>query len=99
MHRDKHKRRVLIVEDRPPDVRLTKRALKKAGYDTAVIGKWHLGLGRPGVKTDWNGAVKPGPLEIGFDYSFLLPSTNDRVPCVYLENHQLKKIRFRVVVC
>jgi len=73
----------------PTDVLTLPKLFKKAGYDTAVIGKWHLGLGRPGVKTDWNGAVKPGPLEIGFDYSFLLPSTNDRVPCVYLENHHV----------
>ena len=62
---------------------------KDVGYQTAVIGKWHLGLGQKNVKTDWNGEVKPGPLEIGFDYSFLLPNTNDRVPCVYLENHQV----------
>ncbi len=63
---------------------------KKAGYHTAVIGKWHLGLG-PGGKdgSDWNGEVKPGPLEIGFDYSFLIPSTNDRVPSVYLRNHRV----------
>jgi len=59
---------------------------KKAGYQTAVVGKWHLGLGEKGVKTDWNGVVKPGPRQIGFDYSFLLPSTNDRVPCVFLHN-------------
>ena len=62
---------------------------KQAGYTTAVIGKWHLGLGQKGTPTDWNGDVKPGPLEIGFDYCFLLPSTNDRVPCVYLENHRV----------
>jgi len=60
---------------------------RKAGYETAVVGKWHLGIGDG--STDWNGEVKPGPLEIGFDYSFLLPSTNDRVPCVYLENHRV----------
>ena len=64
---------------------------RKAGYHTAVIGKWHLGIG-PGKEkggADWNGEVKPGPLEIGFDYSFLVPSTNDRVPCVYLRNHRV----------
>lgn len=63
--------------------------LKKAGYQTAVIGKWHLGIGDGKTPVDWNGEVKPGPLEIGFDYSFLLPSTNDRVPCVYVENHRV----------
>jgi len=73
----------------PTDVLTLPGLFRKAGYDTAVIGKWHLGLGKKGTPTDWNGDVKPGPLEIGFDYSFLLPSTNDRVPCVYLENHRV----------
>jgi len=62
---------------------------KRAGYHTAVIGKWHLGLGDGETAVDWNADVKPGPLEVGFDYSYLLPSTNDRVPCVYVENHRV----------
>jgi len=65
--------------------------LKKAGYKTAVIGKWHLGLGGPGGP-NWNGELKPGPREIGFDYNFLLPTTNDRVPQVYVENHRVKNL-------
>lgn len=63
------------------------KMLGKAGYKSAVVGKWHLGLGNGNV--DWNGTVSPGPLEIGFDYSFLLPATGDRVPTVYLENHEV----------
>lgn len=65
--------------------------LKRAGYATAVIGKWHLGLG--GAKgPDWNGELKPGPLEIGFDTCFLLPTTNDRVPQVYVHDHRVPNL-------
>ena len=62
--------------------------LKRSGYATAVIGKWHLGLGDPAP--EWNGELKPGPLEIGFDHCFLLPTTNDRVPQVYVEDRRVK---------
>lgn len=62
--------------------------LKRAGYTTAVIGKWHLGLGNASGP-DWNGQLKPGPLEIGFDTCFLLPTTNDRVPQVYVKDHRV----------
>jgi arylsulfatase A-like enzyme len=72
-----------------PDMYTLPQLFKDAGYRTAIVGKWHLGIGDGTTAVDWNADVKPGPLEVGFDYSFLLPSTNDRVPCVYLENHRV----------
>jgi len=72
----------------PPDTVTLPDLLKTAGYQTAVVGKWHLGLGGK-EGPDWNGELKPGPGEIGFDHHFLLPTTNDRVPQVYVENHRV----------
>ena len=62
--------------------------MKNAGYFTGVVGKWHLGLGS-GTGADWNGEIKPGPMDIGFDYNFLIPATGDRVPCVFVENRRV----------
>lgn len=60
--------------------------MKSAGYRTGVIGKWHLGLGAGEEPTDWNKHVSPGPKEVGFDHSFIMAATADRVPCVFLRN-------------
>lgn len=72
----------------PTDKQTLPKMLQQAGYRTGAVGKWHLGLG-PQAGPNWNGEIKPGPREIGFDYSFLLPATGDRVPCVYVENQRV----------
>lgn len=59
---------------------------KSAGYSTAAFGKWHLGLGDRTGEQDWNAPLSPALADIGFDYSYIMAATADRVPCVYIEN-------------
>lgn len=72
----------------PPGAATLPAMLQSVGYETAVIGKWHLGLGGP-KGPDWNAEISPGPLDIGFSHCFLLPTTNDRVPQVYLQDRRV----------
>ncbi|TXH23217.1 MAG: arylsulfatase [Chitinophagaceae bacterium] len=72
----------------PTDKTTLPKVFKSAGYQTAIVGKWHLGLGTT-LEKNWNGEIKPGPNEVGFDYSFIFPATADRVPTVFVENHHV----------
>jgi arylsulfatase A-like enzyme len=74
----------LIIEPGRPTL---PSAMRAAGYATGVVGKWHLGLGRGDI--DWNRDITPGPLDLGFDYAFLIPATGDRVPTVFVENRRV----------
>lgn len=65
------------------------KMLQEAGYTTAAVGKWHLGLSDKQGNQNWNGLLTPGPKEIGFDYSYIMAATGDRVPCVYIENQRV----------
>ncbi|MBN2301583.1 MAG: arylsulfatase [Lentisphaerae bacterium] len=70
-----------------PDNHTLPGMLRKAGYSTGVVGKWHLGLGKDDI--NWNREISLTPNDVGFDYSFIMAATNDRVPCVYLENRKV----------
>ena len=71
--------------------------LKKHGYQTAAIGKWHLGYGTDDGslkwRTDYTAELSPGPLDIGFDYHFGVPSNHGDLTGVYVENRFVYGLR------
>ncbi|MDC1106052.1 arylsulfatase [Prolixibacteraceae bacterium] len=84
----KNKRAQILAGDAPLLIDTTwttlPKMLQQQGYHTSVIGKWHLGLGDGSV--NWNKEVTPGPRAVGFNDEYIMAATNDRVPCVYINN-------------
>ena len=62
--------------------------LKRSGYHTGAVGKWHLGFGHE-KKVDYAKPLVPGPNAVGFDYFFGIPSSLDFTPYVYVENERV----------
>ncbi len=66
--------------------------LKQKGYQTGVVGKWHLGLG---FQKDTSGAfdfsksLSYSPNDVGFDYSYIIPASLDFPPYIYVENKKI----------
>jgi len=87
----RNERAAILAGDAPmiiPDGMATlPSVMRSAGYATGVVGKWHLGLGRGDL--DWNGEISATPLDVGFDRSFIMAATNDRVPCVYVDGRKV----------
>lgn len=71
--------------------------LKQNGYRTAAVGKWHLGYGKenedPKWRTEYKAELSPGPLDVGFDYHFGVPSNHGDLTGVFVENRFVYGLR------
>lgn len=86
--------RRLLIEPSDPTIA---SLLKSGGYETACIGKWHLGFGAAGH--DFNKPLSPGPLEAGFGYFFGTPNGHGESPCVFVENDRVVGLEKNDPIC
>jgi arylsulfatase A len=92
------KRGVLVGYDEPliePRRATLGSFLQGHGYRTAVVGKWHLGLGFVRGASlediDYSRGLTDGPHTRGFDFSFVIPASLDFPPYVYIRNGQITR--------
>jgi len=76
--------------------------LRDQGYQTACIGKWHLGWdwarhGGSETDVDFTRPIRNGPLAAGFDRFFGIAASLDMPPYVYIENDRATAIPDRIV--
>jgi len=70
--------------------------LKRHGYHTACIGKWHLGLDWAKDETgelDFFGPIANGPTINGFDYFYGITASLDIPPYFYIKNDRITATR------
>ncbi len=79
----------LLIETTRPTIA---SLLKRHGYATGFVGKWHLGYGTT-PRVDYTMELKPGPLELGFDYQFAVPQNHNDITRVFVENHGVFGLR------
>ena len=77
--------------------------LKKQGYTTAGIGKWHLGWDWNNVdagtdQVDYSKPIANGPTTRGFDYFYGIIASLDMAPYVYVENDRVTALPDRETV-
>ena len=75
-----------------PDRKTVASVFKNSGYQTACIGKWHLGLGwqkNANNQIDFSLPLTTGPNTLGFDYSFIISASLDIPPYVYIQNQRV----------
>lgn len=81
-----------------PDRRTIATYLSEKGYNTACIGKWHLGWnwGHRDGEVDYSLPIEDGPTTRGFDYFFGIAASLDMPPYVYIENDRVTALPNRV---
>ena len=72
------------------------KVLKRAGYRTSYVGKWHLGTvmttfdgkSQNSTNVDFTKPLQYGPPQLGFDESFILPGSLDMYPYAFARNNE-----------